>query len=227
MSISRQSIEELKRVAKISDFILESTSGKVRGDKGMALCPFHGEKTASMSFTDNENLFHCFGCKEGGDIYKFVQEIRGLEFSDAVEEVASRYSFALKYEKSSNLMPKKELVKKANLLMKYFHEELLSSDSSKKARAFLRSRGLVKEVIEEFKLGWIGNNEKSFLEYCRDNNITKKDLQQIGLYNSNERQFFVNRILFPIFDKRNNAIGFGGRSLTSSGVTAFKTIPIS
>jgi len=75
MSISRQSIEELKKVAKISDFILESTQGKVRGEKGMAICPFHGEKTPSMSFTDNENLFHCFGCKEGGDIYKFVQEI--------------------------------------------------------------------------------------------------------------------------------------------------------
>ena len=217
MSISRQSIEELKRVAKISDFILESTSGKLRGDKGMALCPFHGEKTASMSFTDNENLFHCFGCKEGGDVYKFVQEIRGLEFSDAVEEVASRYSFTLKYEKSSNLIPKKELIEKTNLLMRYFHEELMSSDSSKKARAFLRGRGLVKEAIEEFKLGWIGNNEKNFLDYCRDNNITKRDLQQIGLYNSNEKQFFVSRILFPIFDKTNNAIGFGGRSLTSSG----------
>ena len=91
MSISRQSIEELKRVAKISDFILESTTGKLRGDRGMALCPFHGEKTASMSFTNGENLFHCFGCKEGGDIYKFVQEIRGLDFSEAVEEVAIRY----------------------------------------------------------------------------------------------------------------------------------------
>ena len=85
MGIARQSIEDLKKRSKISDFILATTSGKLRGTKGMALCPFHGEKTASMSFTDVENLFHCFGCKEGGDIFKYVQEINNLEFQDEPE----------------------------------------------------------------------------------------------------------------------------------------------
>ena len=217
MSISRQSIEELKKIAKISDFILESTTGKVRGEKGMAICPFHGEKTPSMSFTDNENLFHCFGCKEGGDIYKFVQEIKGLEFSDAVEEVASKYSFNLNYEKSSNFISKKELIEKANILAIYLHEELMASDSASKARAFLRGRGLEKEAIEKFKLGWIGNNEKSFTDFYKSKDISKKDLQLIGFYNTNGKQFFVNRVLFPIMDQRNNVIGFGGRIVQSNG----------
>ena len=75
MGISKQSIDDLRNRSKISDFILSSTTGKLRGNKGMALCPFHGEKTASMSFTDEDNLFHCFGCKEGGDIYKYIQLI--------------------------------------------------------------------------------------------------------------------------------------------------------
>ena len=217
MSISRQSIEELKKVAKISDFILESTTGKLRGEKGMAICPFHGEKTPSMSFTDSENLFHCFGCKEGGDLYKFVQEIRGLEFADAVEEVATKYSFNLIYEKSSKFIPKKELIEKSNLLTKHFHEELMSSDSANKARSFLRSRGLNKIAIEEFKLGWIGTNEKNFVEFCKSNDLTSKDLEQIGIFNTNGKQFFINRILFPIFDKRDNVIGFGGRTISSKG----------
>ena len=91
MGISKQSIEDLKKRSKISDFVLSTTTGKLRGTKGMALCPFHGEKTASMSFTDVENLFHCFGCKMGGDIYKYVQEIHNLEFQDAVELVAEKY----------------------------------------------------------------------------------------------------------------------------------------
>ena len=185
MGISKQSIDDLRNRSKISDFILSSTTGKLRGNKGMALCPFHGEKTASMSFTDEDNLFHCFGCKEGGDIYKFVQEIRGLDFSEAVEEVAIRYGFNLNYEKSSNLVPKKELYKKTNLLTKYFHEELMKSDRGKKGRAFLRSRGLEKESIEKFRLGWVGNNDKAFIDYCKATDLTSKDLQQIGIYNSN------------------------------------------
>ena len=217
MSISRQSIEDLKKVAKISDFILESTTGKLRGEKGMAICPFHGEKTPSMSFTDSENLFHCFGCKEGGDLYKFVQEIKGLEFSEAVEEVASRYSFNLTYQKSSKFIPKKELIEKAKLLSKHFHEELMSSENANKARAFLRSRGLKKDAIEDFKLGWVGNKEKNFREFCKSNEISSKDLEQIGIFNNSGNQFFINRILFPIYDKRDNVIGFGGRTINSSG----------
>ena len=102
MGIARQSIEDLKRRSKISDFILATTSGKLRGTKGMALCPFHGEKTASMSFTDVENLFHCFGCKEGGDIFKYVQEINNLEFQDAIEFVAEKYGFELTYTQTSD-----------------------------------------------------------------------------------------------------------------------------
>ena len=97
MGISKQSIEDLKKRSKISDFVLSTTTGKLRGTKGMALCPFHGEKTASMSFTDVENLFHCFGCKMGGDIYKYVQEVYNLEFQDAVELVAEKYGFKLTY----------------------------------------------------------------------------------------------------------------------------------
>ena len=102
MGIARQSIEDLKKRSKISDFILATTSGKLRGTKGMALCPFHGEKTASMSFTDVENLFHCFGCKEGGDIFKYVQEINNLEFQDAIEFVAEKYGFKLTYTQSND-----------------------------------------------------------------------------------------------------------------------------
>lgn len=102
MGISKNSIDDLRKKAKISDFILSTTSGKLRGSKGMAVCPFHGEKTASMSFTDIENLYHCFGCKQGGDIFHFVQEINNLEFQEAVEFIAEKYLFKLIYTKSSN-----------------------------------------------------------------------------------------------------------------------------
>ena len=110
MGISKDSIETLKLKSKISDFILSSTTGKLRGNKGMALCPFHGEKTASMSFTDEENLFHCFGCKEGGDIFKYVQLINNIEFQESVETVAEKYGFNLKYTDSQFESNQKSLI---------------------------------------------------------------------------------------------------------------------
>ena len=139
MGIARQSIEDLKKRSKISDFILGTTSGKLRGTKGMALCPFHGEKTASMSFTDIENLFHCFGCKEGGDIFKYVQEINNLEFQDAIEFVAEKYGFKLTYTQTSDNSDFKVYQEKIDLINNYFLETM-KSNISKDAKAYLQKR---------------------------------------------------------------------------------------
>ena len=133
MGIARQSIEDLKKRSKISDFILSTTSGKLRGTKGMALCPFHGEKTASMSFTDVENLFHCFGCKEGGDIFKYVQEINNLEFQDAIEFVAENYGFKLSYTLTNENNDFKVYQNKMDLLSDFFIESM-RSENSKEAK---------------------------------------------------------------------------------------------
>ena len=133
MGIARQSIEDLKKRSKISDFILSTTSGKLRGTKGMALCPFHGEKTASMSFTDVENLFHCFGCKEGGDIFKYVQEINNLEFQDAIEFVAEKYGFKLSYTQTNENSDFKVYQNKMDLLNDFFIESM-RSENSKEAK---------------------------------------------------------------------------------------------
>src|SRR5210317_1137952 len=139
MGIARQSIEDLKKRSKISDFILATTSGKLRGTKGMALCPFHGEKTASMSFTDVENLFHCFGCKEGGDIFKYVQEINNLEFQDAIEFVAEKYGFKLTYTQTSDNSDFKVYQEKIDLLSDFFIE-YMRYENYKEAKVYLESR---------------------------------------------------------------------------------------
>ena len=120
MGISKQSIEDLKNKSKISDFILSSTTGKLRGNKGMALCPFHGEKTASMSFTDEENLFHCFGCKEGGDMFKYIQLINNVEFQESVEIAADKYSFNLTYTDSKFETNQKNLIDQIKKISDFF-----------------------------------------------------------------------------------------------------------
>ena len=216
MGIARQSIEDLKKRSKISDFILSTTSGKLRGTKGMALCPFHGEKTASMSFTDVENLFHCFGCKEGGDIFKYVQEINNLEFQDAIEFVAEKYGFKLTYTQTSENSDFKIYQEKIDLINNYFIETM-ESDKSKEAKAYLTSRKYDESDIKKYSISFISKDEENFNKFCKANEITKDDLKRLGFISSNGNMLFKNRIMFPILSIRNNIIAFGGRAIDDFG----------
>ena len=216
MGISKQSIEDLKKRSKISDFVLSTTTGKLRGTKGMALCPFHGEKTASMSFTDVENLFHCFGCKMGGDIYKYVQEIHNLEFQDAVELVAEKYGFKLTYIETSQTNDFKNFQQKINLINEYF-KEMMDSEKSKKAKEYLISRKFNEQDIKRYELSFIDSNIEDFQKFCEKNKISDIELKKLGFISSNDNFLFKNRIMFPILNFRSETIAYGGRALEDFG----------
>ena len=216
MGISKQSIEDLKKRSKISDFVLSTTTGKLRGTKGMALCPFHGEKTASMSFTDVENLFHCFGCKMGGDIYKYVQEIHNLEFQDAVELVAEKYGFKLTYTETSQTNDFKNFQQKINLIDEYF-KEMMDSEKSKKAKEYLTSRKFNEQDLKRYDVSFIDSNVEDFQKFCDKNKISDFDLKKLGFISSNDNFLFKNRIMFPILNFRSETIAYGGRALEDFG----------
>ena len=216
MGISKQSIEDLKKRSKISDFVLSTTTGKLRGTKGMALCPFHGEKTASMSFTDVENLFHCFGCKMGGDIYKYVQEINNLEFQDAVELVAEKYGFKLTYTETSQTNDFKNFQQKINMIDEYF-KEMMDSQKSKKAKEYLTSRKFNEQDLKRYDISFIDSNVEDFQKFCDKNKISDFDLKKLGFISSNDNFLFKNRIMFPILNFRSETIAYGGRALEDFG----------
>jgi len=216
MGISKQSIEDLKKRSKISDFVLSTTTGKLRGTKGMALCPFHGEKTASMSFTDVENLFHCFGCKMGGDIYKYVQEIHNLEFQDAVELVAEKYGFKLTYTETSQTNDFKNFQQKINLIDEYF-KEMMDSEKSKTAKEYLTSRKFNEQDLKKYDISFIDSNVEDFQKFCDKNKISDFDLKKLGFISSNNNFLFKNRIMFPILNFRSETIAYGGRALEDFG----------
>jgi DNA primase len=216
MGIAKDSIESLKLKAKISDFVLSSTTGKIRGNKGMALCPFHGEKTASMSFTDEENLFHCFGCKEGGDIFKYVQLINSVEFQESVEIVADKYAFSLKYTDSKFESDQKNLIKIMKTISDYFIENLNKTNSTK-PKQYLNSRKINENEIQKFKLGFAENDEKVFYKFCNDNQIDKHILKSLGLLSEKQNLLFRDRIMFPITNFRNEVVAYGGRALNDYG----------
>ena len=216
MGISKQSIEDLKTKSKISDFILSSTTGKIRGNKGMALCPFHGEKTASMSFTDEENLFHCFGCKEGGDIFKYIQLINSVEFQESVEIVADKYSFNLTYTDSKFETNQKNLIEQLKKISDYFIKNM-NEMKSEDAVAYLKDRKLEGEDIKNYKIGFAEKDEKKIIELCKSNDISDSDFKKLGLFSDKGNFLFKNRIMFPITNFRSEVVGFGGRALEDYG----------
>ena len=216
MGIAKDSIESLKLKARISDFVLASTSGKLRGNKGMAICPFHGEKTASMSFTDEENLFHCFGCKEGGDIFKYVQLINNIEFQESVEVVAEKYAFNLKYTDSQFESNQKSLIQMMKIISDYFIRNIEETVSTK-PKKYLISRKIDNEAIKKFKLGFAELDEKIFYDFCNKNDISKQNLKSLGLLSEKQNLLFRERILFPITNFRNETVAYGGRALNDFG----------
>ncbi len=216
MGISKQSIEDLKTKSKISDFILSSTTGKIRGNKGMALCPFHGEKTASMSFTDEENLFHCFGCKEGGDIFKYIQLINSVEFQESVEIVADKYSFNLTYTDSKFETNQKNLIEQIKKISDYFIKNM-NEMKSQDAVAYLMDRKLEGEDIKNYKIGFAEKDEKKIIEFCKSSDISDSDFKKLGLFSEKGNFLFKNRIIFPITNFRSEVVAFGGRALEDFG----------
>ena len=216
MGISKQSIEDLKSKSKISDFILSSTTGKLRGNKGMALCPFHGEKTASMSFTDEENLFHCFGCKEGGDVFKYIQLINNVEFQESVEIAADKYSFNLTYTDSKFETSQKKLIDHLNKISDFFINNMNELKSDEPI-VYLKNRKLEGEDIKNYKLGFAEKDEKKLIEYCKSNNISDSEFKKLGLFSEKGNFLFKNRIIFPITNFRSEVVAFGGRALEDFG----------
>ena len=216
MGISKQSIEDLKNKSKISDFILSSTTGKLRGNKGMALCPFHGEKTASMSFTDEENLFHCFGCKEGGDIFKYIQLMNNVEFQESVEIAADKYSFNLTYTDSKFETNQKNLIDQIKKISDFFIRNM-NEVKSTEALDYLKNRKLDGEDIKNYKLGFAEKDDKKIIQYCKTNNISDADFKKLGLFSEKGNFLFKNRIIFPITNFRSEVVGFGGRALADFG----------
>ena len=216
MGISKQSIEDLKNKSKISDFILSSTTGKLRGNKGMALCPFHGEKTASMSFTDEENLFHCFGCKEGGDIFKYIQMINNVEFQESVEIAADKYSFNLTYTDSKFETNQKNLIDQIKKIADFFIRNM-NEVKSTEALDYLKNRKLDGEDIKNYKLGFAEKDENTIIQYCKNNNMSDADFKKLGLLSEKGNFLFKNRIIFPITNFRSEVVGFGGRALEDFG----------
>ncbi|CAB1059619.1 DNA primase DnaG [Olavius sp. associated proteobacterium Delta 1] len=221
--IPEEKISEIKNAADIVDVVSESVILKKAGKNYIGLCPFHSEKTPSFTVSPDKQIFHCFGCSTGGNIFSFLMKQEGLSFPAAARHLAKRYGVDIPARPLSPAQKKKISERESVLDINrraggFYHQALLNSAAGQKARSYLSKRGISQKTIVDFKLGYAHDGWDHLLRFFSDKRISPMLLEKSGLIlprknKSGHYDRFRNRVIFPIFDVNMQVIGFGGRVL--------------
>jgi DNA primase len=221
--ISQDIIEEIRRRNDIVDVISEYLPLKGIGGNYKALCPFHSEKTPSFTVTRQKQIFHCFGCGVGGNVFHFIMKYEHMSFPEAVASLAKRGGVTLpksrSHAASSPLEAHKEQLYGMNeMAAEYFHQLLLNAPQGEKARSYLHKRGINERSVECFKLGYAPTGWDGLLRYGAERGFQPQMLVEVGLVKARDdgRGFydrFRDRLMFPICNVMGRAVALGGRLL--------------
>lgn len=220
MDLYQAAKEEIRRTVDIVELIGQFVQLKRSGQSYMGLCPFHSEKAPSFTVSPSKQMFHCFGCKKGGDLFAFWMEYHRVSFPQALKDLAEKYHVSLP-EKDPGTTGIKEAILRANeAAADFFHRLLTKSGKGKAGRDYLQRRGIPGEIIDEFRLGYAPDEWDALAKALREKKITPESALQAGLVipRKTEGHYdrFRNRVMFPIFDMRSQIVGFGGRVLDQS-----------
>jgi len=210
-------IEELLGRVDIVELIERRVPLKRAGREFQACCPFHDEKTPSFTVSPQKQFYHCFGCGAHGSAIGFLMNFEGLEFVDAVEELASHAGLAVPREAARENRPKDSLYGILDAAKRYYRNQL---GKHQEARDYLKRRGLSPEIAEEFEIGFAPSGWDGLLNHLGGDKDKTVLLHRAGLLSkgkSGEFDKFRNRIMFPIHDRRGRVIAFGGRALSDDG----------
>ena len=213
-------VEEVKAKTDIVSLIGEYVDLKKAGRNYKGLCPFHAEKTPSFMVSPELQIFKCFGCGESGDVYSFLEKHEGMDFYEALKFLADRAGVKLKPQMMKQRGEKERLYEINTYASRFYNWVLLSHKSGKKALKYLtKERGLKKDTIEEFKIGYCPNEPFAMKKYMFDKkNVEIEELDKVGLIYRRGKDIydrFRSRVIFPLHDHRGNPIGFAGRILPS------------
>lgn len=216
--------EQVRSAADIVEVISAYVPLKKRGQNFWGCCPFHGEKTPSFSVNPGRNMFYCFGCHEGGDIFKFIMKVDNCTFMEAAKTLAGKYNIPIPEKQKTAVEIKREQKSKsvyeANLqASRFFQACLLRTEYGKGALAYLQKRGISLEIINSFGIGYALNRFDALLVSLGRKQLAPQLLEEAGLLAKGKTHFydkFRNRVMIPIKDARGNVVGFGGRVLDDS-----------
>lgn len=220
MRIPDTKIEEIRNTADIVDIISAYVQLKKRGKNYFGVCPFHQEKTPSFAVNEEKQIYHCFGCGAGGDVFKFLMEYKSISFIEAVQEIAEQLGIKIEYDQniSAEKQNEQETYYDINLrAAKYFSDNLLKNIAGEYARDYLSGRKLTEKTMRNFGLGFALPGWDNFVKFAKENDIDLRNTTTLGLTDKKDNGEYYdkyrNRIIFPIFSTNGRIIAFGGRIL--------------
>ena len=222
MRYSDDILNEIKENNDIVEVISQYVHLKRSGRNYFGICPFHNEKSPSLSVSPDKQIFHCFGCGIGGNVITFISKIEGIGFKEAIENLAERANISLPTNTSqedSRIEELKSKVYKVNLFTANYYHKRLYEPKSKIGQEYVKKRKLTNDTLEAYNLGFSGNFDELY-QALRKEGFKDEEILESGLVNKNDTGKYIdryrNRFMIPILDVRNRVIAFGGRVLDDS-----------
>jgi DNA primase len=222
--IAEEKIDQIRQAVDIVEIISDYVQLKKQGRNYFGLCPFHGESTPSFSVSVDKQIFHCFGCGAGGNVFSFLMELEGISFQEAAVKLAEKANIDLQLNFSLLGKEKKEskefqpMYDAHELLRKFYHHLLVNTKEGQHALEYLLERGFTRDSIDKFQIGYSLNSWDFVCKFLLKRDFTPESMEKAGLIIKRERDGtyfdrFRDRIMFPIFDRSGSTIAFSGRTL--------------
>jgi len=217
-------IADVRNAANIADVISEYVALKKAGKNYVGLCPFHADKAPSFTVSEEKQIFHCFGCGQGGNVFSFLMMYHSVSFPEAVRSLAKRYGIEIPTKKMSpgqkrQLEEKERLFEINQKAAQYFKKNLVDGPLGRSAREYLKRRQMAPEVTERFCLGYAPKGWRNLVRHFSSKGVPLDAVEKAGLIIPKSGGYydrFRDRIMFPITDIHGRVVGFGGRSLDDS-----------
>jgi DNA primase len=220
--IPREVIDEILLKSDMIGVIGRSTALRRQGKNWVGLCPFHNERTPSFNVNPEKGVWHCHGCKEGGNLVQFLQKIDSLSFPETVRRMGAELGIEVRLEEVDDdpaELRRKRLLELLDRTSRYYHDLLLRSPLAAEAKQYLSQRGVTPETIARFRLGWAPSSGTSLLQQLQRSEYLPQEGIDAGVLrekNGRVSDGLRSRIIFPIFDPTDRVIAFGGRVIDDS-----------
>ncbi len=231
----QSSINEVARRTNLAELVSSYVQLKRNGTSHVGLCPFHKEKTPSFHVDEDKQLFYCFGCGAGGNVFDFVMRSENLDFVDALQFLAQRTGVTLEEEQGVSRTQsdeqaerRKRILEMNRIAARHFYDNL-STPAGEAAKAYMKKRGLTRQTAIKYGIGFAPDEWSDLLDYMKEKGYTAEEMIVAGLAKKNDKgrvyDVFRNRLMFPIIDIRGNLIGFSGRALDADNPAKYLNSP--